>query len=299
MVEQKIVPCIWCGGNADELVAFYLSVFPNSEKLSRTYYPEEGVADFQQSMAGEVLTIDFAIGGIRLSALNGGPEFTPTPMLSFIVSFDPSREEHATAQLDKVWNHLAREGKVLMEIGEYPFSKRYGWVQDKFGVSWQLMLTDPAGEPRPFLIPTLMFANDNVNRAAEALELYTSAFADSRVGTVAKYEEAQDQVAEGAIMFGEFAVAEQWFAVMDSPTRHEFDFNEGVSLQVECADQAEIDHLWNLLSAVPEAEQCGWCKDAFGVSWQIVPVHMERLLTDENFKTMLAMKKIVIADFVS
>ena len=58
-----------------------------------------------------------------------------------------------------------------MELGEYPFSKRYGWVQDKFGVSWQLMLTDPAGEPRPFLIPSFMFANDNVNRAAEALEL--------------------------------------------------------------------------------------------------------------------------------
>ena len=107
-------------------------------------------------MAGEVLTIDFAIGGVRITALNGGPEFTPTPMLSFIVNFDPSQEEHAAAQLDKVWNQLSRDGKVLMELGEYPFSKRYGWVQDKFGVSWQLMLTDPTGEPRisgpePFL----------------------------------------------------------------------------------------------------------------------------------------------------
>ena len=89
--EQKIVPCIWCGGNADELVAFYLSVFPNSEKRARTYYPTEGVADFQQSMAGKVLTIDFAIGGVRMTALNGGSEFTPTPMLSFIVNFDPSQ----------------------------------------------------------------------------------------------------------------------------------------------------------------------------------------------------------------
>ena len=97
-------------------------------------------------------------------------------------------------------------------------------------------------------------------------------------------------------MFGEFAVGEQWFAVMDSPERHEFDYSEGVSLQVECEDQGEIDMLWGRLSAVPEAEQCGWCKDKFGVSWQIVPEHLERLLTPENFKTMLAMKKIVIAD---
>ena len=109
-MEQKIVPCIWCGGNADELVAFYLSVFPNSEKRARTYYPTEGVADFQRSMAGEVLTIDFAIGGLRITALNGGPEFTPTPMLSFIVNFDPSRDEKAEAQLDKAWNKLAKGG---------------------------------------------------------------------------------------------------------------------------------------------------------------------------------------------
>ena len=299
MAEQKIVPCIWCGGNAEELVAFYLSVFPNSEKRAKTYYPTEGVPDFQRSMAGEVLTIDFAIGGTRITALNGGPDFKPTPMLSFIVNFDPSRHDNAEARLDKAWKKLSKGGSVLMELGEYPYSKRYGWVQDKFGVSWQLMLTDPAGDPRPFLIPSLMFANDNVNRAAEALDNYTSTFADSRIGNVARYDAAQGEVAEGSVMFGEFAVGDQWFAVMDSPVRHEFDFNEGVSLQVECADQAEIDHLWDRLSAVPEAEQCGWCKDQYGVSWQIVPVHLERLLTPQNFKNMLAMKKIVIAEFVS
>ena len=298
MAEQKIVPCIWCGGNAEELVSFYLSVFPNSEKRAKTYYPTEGVADFQRSMAGEVLTIDFAIGGTRITALNGGPDFKPTPMLSFIVNFDPSRDDNAEARLDKTWKKLAKGGSVLMELGEYPYSKRYGWVQDKFGVSWQLMLTDPAGDPRPFLIPSLMFANDNVNRAAEALDYYTSTFAESRIGNVARYDAAQGEVAEGSVMFGEFAVGDQWFAVMDSPVRHEFDFNEGVSLQVECADQAEIDHLWDRLSAVPEAEQCGWCKDQYGVSWQIVPVHLERLLTPQNFKNMLAMKKIVVAEFV-
>jgi predicted 3-demethylubiquinone-9 3-methyltransferase (glyoxalase superfamily) len=293
-MEQKIVPCIWCGGNADELVAFYLSVFPNSEKRARTYYPTEGLADFQRSMAGEVLTVDFAIGDVRITALNGGPEFKPSPMLSFIVNFDPSVDPDAETHLDKAWNKLTKGGEVLMELGEYPFSKRYGWVQDKFGVAWQLMLTDPAGEPRPFVIPSLMFANDNVNRAAEALEYYSATFGRSKVGNVHRYPEAQDQVAEGSIMFGEFAVGDQWFAVMDSPTRHDFDFNEGVSLQVECDDQGEIDMLWGRLSAVPEAEQCGWCKDKFGVSWQIVPRHMERLLTPQNFTTMLGMKKIDI-----
>ena len=124
MAEQKIVPCIWCGGNADELVAFYLSVFPHSERRARTYYPTEGLADFQRSMAGEVLTVDFAIGGLRITALNGGPEFKPTPMLSFIVNFDPSRETDAEDRLDKVWKKLSKGGSVLMELGEDPFSKR-------------------------------------------------------------------------------------------------------------------------------------------------------------------------------
>ena len=298
MTEQKIVPNIWCNGNAAEVVDFYVSAFPDSEILGRTRYPTEGLADFQQGMAGEDMVIDFSLGGVRLTAINAGPEFVPTPMLSFLVNFDPSRDDGAPQRLDQLWQRLAEGGTVLMELGEYGFSKRYGWVRDRYGVSWQLILTDPAGEPRPFLVPALMFANANVNRAEEAVEFYTSVFPDSRIGTLARYPQAQGEVREGALMFGEFAVGEEWFAAMDSPVPHEFDFNEGISLLVECDDQAEVDYFWEKLSRVPEAEQCGWCKDQFGVSWQVVPGGMEELIDKPgNFAAMMKMKKIVLAEF--
>jgi len=295
-IRQKIVPCIWCNANAEQAVAFYLSAFPDAEELRRSHYPTTGLADFQQSMAGDVLTIDFSLGGFRMTALNAGSEFRLNPMLSFIVNFDPSHRPSAEAELDALWAQLTDGGQVLMELAEYPFSKHYGWVQDRFGVSWQLMLTNPEGEPRPFIIPSLMFANDNVNRGNEALDFYTSVFPDARRGNVYSHPEDQDLVKAGSVMFGEFAVGDQWFALMDSPVGHDFDFNEGLSLQVECADQAEIDRTWEALSREPEAEVCGWCKDQFGVSWQVVPENIEELLVGSGFAAMLKMKKIVIAD---
>ncbi|MFL6089342.1 MAG: VOC family protein [Aeromicrobium sp.] len=295
--QQKLIPCIWFDGDADDAVAFYLTVFAGSQERGRSVYPDEGLAEFQQSMAGKTLTIDFTIGGVLLTALNAGHEFAPNPMISFILNFDPSTDAAAADRLDATWQRLADGGKVLMELDEYPFSKRYGWLQDKFGVAWQLMLTNPEGDERPFLIPSLMFANANVNRAEEALEFYTSTFNHTRVGNVARYPEAQGEVKEGAVMFGDFAIGSQWFAVMDSPVRHDFDFNEGVSFQVRCADQAEIDYFWDKLSTVPEAEVCGWCKDQFGISWQICPENLDQIMTPANFAKMMTMKKIVIADF--
>jgi predicted 3-demethylubiquinone-9 3-methyltransferase (glyoxalase superfamily) len=297
MTEQKIIPCIWFDGDADDAVAFYLTVFAGSRERGRSVYPSEGLAEFQRDMAGKTLTIDFTIGDVRLTALNAGTDFEPNPMLSFILNFDPSTDPAAADRLDAAWQRLSDGGKVLMELDQYPFSKRYGWVQDKFGVSWQLILTNPEGEPRPFIIPCLMFANANVNRANEALDFYSSILPDAHVGTVTTYPENQDLVHAGSVMFGEFAVGSQWFAVMDSPVAHDFNFNEGVSLQVECQDQAEIDYLWGRLSDVPEAEVCGWCKDRFGVSWQVIPHNLDQIMTPTNFARMLTMKKIVISEF--
>ena len=182
--EQKIVPCIWFNKDADEAVSFYLSTFGDSAEcaeLQRSHYPTEGLEEFQSDMAGEPLTIEFSLGGVRLTALNAGSEFRPTPMLSFIVNFDPSRDKHAGAHIDEVWERLSEGGEVLIDIGAQPYSPRYGWVQDRYGVSWQLMQTDPDGEPRPFLIPTFLFANANANRASEAIEFYASLFPDTRI----------------------------------------------------------------------------------------------------------------------
>jgi predicted 3-demethylubiquinone-9 3-methyltransferase (glyoxalase superfamily) len=220
-----------------------------------------------------------------------------------MVNFDPSKDPNAKSNLDTLWEKLTEGGKVLMPLQEYPFSKHYGWVEDKFGVSWQLILTDPQGEPRPFIIPSLLFVNNALGKAEEAINFYVSVFADASVGTVARYPAGSEPDKEGTIMFSELRIGKQWFAAMDSAHKHDFNFNEGVSLVVQCDTQEEIDYYWEKLSAVPEAEQCGWLKDKFGLSWQIVPSDMDEMMskgTPEQMqrvtKTFLPMKKFILAD---
>ncbi|HEV7952177.1 MAG TPA: VOC family protein [Candidatus Saccharimonadales bacterium] len=148
---QKITPNLWFDGNAKEAVDYYLSVFPDSTIVGTSYYPEEGLAEFQRPLAGKELTIDFELNGNRFTAINAGPEFK---------------------------------------------------------------------------------------------------------------------------------------------------FNEAISFTITCEDQKEIDYYWEKLSSVPASEQCGWCKDKFGLSWQVVPKDMEQLMQRPNaFANLMQMKKIVIADF--
>jgi predicted 3-demethylubiquinone-9 3-methyltransferase (glyoxalase superfamily) len=300
-MTQKITPNLWFNGNAQEAVEFYVSAFPDSKIVATLNYPnsaEEGLADFQLDMAGKVLTVDFQLGTQRFTAINAGPEFAFNPSVSFMLNFDPSKDEQAREHLDELWSKLIEGGEVLMPLDEYPYSKRYGWVKDKYGLTWQLTLTDPAGEPRPFIIPSLMFGEKVVNKAEEAITFYTSVFTDAKQGIMARYAEDTGPAKKGSLMFADFMLAGQWFAAMDSGVKQDFTFNESVSFVVLCKDQAEIDYFWEKLSTVPESEQCGWCKDKYGVSWQIVPESMEELIKKPGaFAKMMQMKKIVIADF--
>lgn len=103
-------------------------------------------------------------------------------------------------------------------------------------------------------------------------------------------------------MYSDFRLGETWVVAMDGgPDRH-FSFNEAISLMIECETQEEIDFYWERLSAVPEAEACGWCKDRYGISWQIVPqlIHdvfasgdLERIT--RHMKAVLTMKKLDLA----
>lgn len=299
-VAQKIVPNIWFNRSAEEAGAFYTSVFQGATSIVGARYPDE-VPDWQRDFAGGVLTVDLVIDGYEIRLINAGDEFRPNPSISFLLNFDPlffgGDTDAARARLDEVWAGLAEDGAVLMELGEYPFSRRYGWVQDRYGVSWQLMLPDPEGEQRPFVIPQLMFSGRVQNRARQAAELYSSLFEDSGVGFIAEHQEKTGPAEAGSVMFGEFQLAGQRFSMMDSAVEQDFTFSCGVSLEVRCADQEEIDRLWTALSAVPEAEQCGWLEDRYGVCWQIVPEDMGELLDRPGaYERMLSMKKIVIAD---
>lgn len=295
---QKIVPNIWFNGDAEEAAGFYASVLPATTGRVLARYPEEGLPEFQKAMAGQPLTAEVVLDGYQLILINAGPQFPPTPAISFMLNFDPSRDPGAAAALDRTWDGLIDGGEALMELGEYPFSPRYGWVRDRYGVTWQLILTNPDGEPRPFVMPALLFSGPAQNAAKAAIGKYTELFGDSRVGMLAEYTTATGAATAEAVMFADFALAGQWFVARDSADPKDFSFTCGVSLQVNCADQAEIDYFWDALSAIPEAEQCGWCADEFGVSWQVVPGDMDALMiTPEAYIAMMGMKKIVIADF--
>jgi len=300
-MKQKITPNLWFDGNAQEAAEFYVAGFPEGKILSTSHYPnsvEEGLADFQIPLAGQPLTIDFSLGGQRFTAINAGPEFRINPSISFMLNFDPSIDSHARDHLDALWEQLMESGQALMPLDSYPFSPYFGWVKDRFGTTWQLILTDPAGEPRPFIIPALLFADKETNLAEEALHFYVSVFEGAKVGSLVHYPEGSEPNQPGSLMFGDFMLADQWFAAMDSGIEHGFTFNEAISFAVECQDQAEIDAFWEKLSSDTMFEQCGWCKDRFGVSWQIIPENIEALMKKSGAYThLMEMKKIVIADF--
>jgi predicted 3-demethylubiquinone-9 3-methyltransferase (glyoxalase superfamily) len=218
--------------------------------------------------------------------------------VSFMVNFDPSREKDASEKINEVWNKLSDGGTALMPIDKYPFSERYGWIQDKYGLSWQLILTNPEGEERPSIIPSFLFVGNQCGNTEEAINFYLSVFKNTKQGHIARYPNGMEPDKEGTIMFTDFKLENQWFAAMDSAHDHKFNFNEAISFMVYCDTQEEIDYYWERLSAVPEAEQCGWLKDKYDVSWQIVPSEMDEMMskgTPEQLerltKAFLKMKK--------
>ena len=219
-----------------------------------------------------------------------------------MVNFDPSQDKEARQRIDEVWVNLMEGGKALMPLGEYPFSERYGWVQDRYGLSWQLIYTNPEGEERPLIIPSLLFVGDIYGKAEEASDFYLSVFKNTKRGTIARYPSGMEPDQESMVMFTDFKLEGQWFSAMDSAREHGFNFNEAISFMVFCQDQEENDYYWDKLSAVPEAEQCGWLKDKYGLSWQIVPAVMDKMMQDQDpekidrvTQAFLKMKKFDVA----
>jgi predicted 3-demethylubiquinone-9 3-methyltransferase (glyoxalase superfamily) len=135
-------------------------------------------------------------------------------------------------------------------------------------------------------------------QAEEAANFYVSIFKDSKINTVVRYPDAGQEVTgkpAGSVMTVSFQLAGQTFTALNGGPQ--FKFNESISFVVDCEDQAEIDYFWEKLSAHPESEQCGWLKDKFGLSWQIVPKQMgELVISPKAMEAMLSMKKIDIAE---
>jgi predicted 3-demethylubiquinone-9 3-methyltransferase (glyoxalase superfamily) len=260
---QKITTHLWFDKEAREAAALYTSIFPDSRVKSTT------VLDNTPSGSVDIVTIDLM--GHEFTLLSAGPLFKFTPAISFMVSC-PTKE-----LVDELWRVLWEHGFVLMELGEYPFSERYGWVQDRYGLSWQLIY-DPRGETESRITPSLLFVGEQAGRTEEAIEFYTSVFHDSKVRGILRYGADEQPDKEGTVKHAMFTIEGVVFAAMDSAHEHKFGFNEAISFLVNCRTQEEIDYYWEKLSADPNAEQCGWLKDKFGVSWQVVPVAMNEML---------------------
>ena len=149
----------------------------------------------------------------------------------------------------------------------------------------------------------LLFVGDVAGKAEEAITFYASVFPDSKVGQIMRYGPGEAPDREGTIKYGAFALQGEGFAAMDSAHEHQFGFNEAISFMVNCENQDEIDRYWEALSAVPDAEQCGWLKDRFGVSWQITPTVMNEMLTKGTkeqvarvVETFMPMKKLDLGE---
>jgi predicted 3-demethylubiquinone-9 3-methyltransferase (glyoxalase superfamily) len=288
--NQKIVPHLWYDKEAKEAAEFYTSIFPDSKIID--------VTTIHDTPSGDSDIVSFELWGQKFNAISGGPFFKINPSISFMVNFDPSREKDAKEKIDEVWNKLSEGGTALMPLDKYPFSEMYGWIQDKYGMTWQLILTNPEGEERPSIVPFFLFVGDQCGNAEEAINFYLSIFKNGKQGIIARYPKEMEPDKEGTIMFSDFMLENQWFAVMDNAHEHKFSFNEAISFMVYCDTQEEIDYYWEKLSAVPESEQCGWLKDKFGISWQVVPNAMDEMMskgTPEQLarvtKAFLKMKK--------
>ena len=293
---QRITPHLWFDKEAKEAAEFYCSIFPKSKITNLT--------ELHDTPSGDTDILSFELGGQPFMAISAGPLFKFNPSVSFILNFDPSMDQNAREHLDTTWERLSEGGEEMMPLQEYPFSQRFGWFADKYGLTWQLILTDPEGEPRPFITPALMFAGKKkAGLAEEAVKFYLSVFKGSKMGTLLRHPVGSENDKEGTVQFADFMIEGTWLGVMDSGYEHGFDFNEAISFMVPCENQKEIDYYWEKLSAVPEAEQCGWLKDMFGVSWQVVPTRMDEMMAsgtkeqiDRVTQAFLPMKKFIIAD---
>jgi predicted 3-demethylubiquinone-9 3-methyltransferase (glyoxalase superfamily) len=273
-MNKPIYPCLWFDGNGREAAELYCSVFKDTTITSDNQL---------------VVMIDF--DGQRIMLLNGGPQFKINPSVSFMVICSTEEE------IDKAWKILSKDGKVLMPLDNYVWSKKYGWVQDRFGVNWQLSFSDPAIAKQK-ITPALMFTGEQSGKAEEAINFYTSLFKDSGVVMISRYSKTDNDV-EGNVNHAQFTLNNQLFMAMDSSAMHNFSFNEGISFVVECDSQKEIDFFWDSLTKGGEESQCGWLKDKYGVSWQIIPAILNELMSDINkservIKAFLKMKKFDI-----
>lgn len=267
--NAKISIALWFDQQAKEAMHFYASIFPKS-----------------QVHHSDAIVTDATLSGVQFTGINGGAAFRPNPAISFMATLETKEE------LDTIWERLLPEGKVLMALDKYPWSDHYGWLEDKYGVSWQLYLGDLNGVNGQQIVPTLLFTQEQNGKCEEAIEFYESVFPTFHKFGILRH---QDGELSGKVQHTQFSANNFLLMAMDGGLTHNFSFNEGVSLVVHCDNQEDIDYYWNAFTQQGKESMCGWCKDPYGVSWQVIPKGIEKMLQNPSATTaLMEMKKIII-----
>ena len=271
---QSIGTCLWFDGKAKEAALYYKEVFGDVEIISEN-----------------PMAVVYQIFGRRFMNLNGGPGFNINPSISFFLSMENE------AETQSIWEKLTVEGKILMPLNKYPWSDKYGWCADKYGVNWQLML---GHKSKSKLMPNMLFTGQQNGKANEAIHYYTNLFKGATVINIDTYKKGEPDT-EGNIKYAQFELNELSFGAMDSSAPHQFSFNEAVSFIITVDTQEEIDYYWNYLIQNGAPGKCGWLKDKFGISWQVVPTCLGKFMTNpatapKAAYAFLQMSKFIIAD---
>ena len=271
---QSIGTCLWFDGKAKEAALYYKEVFGDVEIISEN-----------------PMAVVYQIFGRRFMNLNGGPGFNINPSISFFLSMENE------TQTQNLWEKLIVDGKILMPLNKYPWSDKYGWCADKYSVNWQLML---GHKSKSKLMPNMLFTGQQNGKANEAIHFYTNLFKGATVINIDTYKKGEPDT-EGNIKYAQFELNELSFGAMDSSAPHQFSFNEAVSFIITVDTQEEIDYYWNYLIQNGAPGKCGWLKDKFGISWQVVPTCLGKFMTNpatapKAAYAFLQMSKFIIAD---
>ncbi len=280
-MNNDIFPCLWHNEDAKEAADFYCKVFNGA------------------ITADTPVVLNINLFGQKIMLLNGGPQFEKNASVSFTVRCETEDE------VQNYWDQLIEGGIALMPLDSYPWSGKYGWLRDQFGTTWQLYLGEKHGEQK--VVPTLMFIHQNNGKAFAAMEFYSHIFPDSKIEGVLQYSDGlspENHEAEANVQHAHFKIDGYSFYCMDNSYDHAFDFNEGISMVVMTDNQEETDHLWDSLTSEGGKEsRCGWLKDQYGMSWQIVPKRLIELMNDSDemkaqkvVQAMMKMQKIIVQD---
>ncbi len=273
-MTQELSTCLWFDNKAKEAFQFYKDVFGDVELLSEN-----------------PMAVVYKIYGRKFMNFNGGPEYSINPSISFFISAANQEE------IEVFWNKLSNCGNIMMPLNKYPWSEQYGWCADQYGVNWQLMLGHQSSCK---IMPHMMFVGQNAGKTEEAINFYTNIFDKNKIVAISRYEEGEpDQT--GFIKYSQFELQGLPFGAMDSSANHQFNFNEAVSFVITVDTQDEIDHYWNKLLEGGKGGKCGWIKDKYGISWQVVPSILGKMMTNPETApkatyAFLQMSKFIIAD---